>query len=243
MLAPQVPAPHAMRAPEPGAQASRAQATGVIGAGTTASDVQVTGMAGASTRVSNSQPTGGEEAESTSSIPPSTSSIPPSAETAEQTAPLRAGARDLPRSAHGLGVILVVFNKRDMLAPGAFEALVARLQAEGHLHHPWAAVSARTGEGLEALSEAIVAALPRYDALVVEARHVHGGAALLAWLYEHAEVRHLASDDAGFRAEVLVPPARRSALLERAAAARGVVSKMESSLPPILRPDGAARDA
>ena len=121
---------------------------------------------------------------------------------------------DLGIRADDPGRIIEVWNKSDLLGPEERErrAALTRLGHPG-APSPWL-VSAVTGEGIDALLEAIEQRLTHSHARFSLTIAADDGAGL-AWVYEMAEVLSRSSDDAGAAHLVLRVPPERQGRLER----------------------------
>jgi GTP-binding protein HflX len=111
--------------------------------------------------------------------------------------------RDLGLETEDSGALIEALNKTDLLAPGERQAQIARARR----HPDLAAVSALTGEGMDALLKAIDRRLAA-DRRVYHYRLGPADGAATAWLYEHGEVlERTEADDGGVRLSVGLRPA------------------------------------
>ena len=109
----------------------------------------------------------------------------------------------------GRRTVLEVWNKVDRLA--APDATLRRSAAEAQ---GAVLLSAATGEGVDALIEAIETTLA-HRAEVRQVRLDTADGALLAWLYRNVEVLERADEDDAVRLTIRIPEARRSDALAR----------------------------
>ena len=117
-----------------------------------------------------------------------------SPDTEAQAADVEAVLKQIPTPEGRTRRVLEVWNKTDLLEPEARETVLGqaeRLGDEGKA----AAVSARTGEGLEALREAIAGLIDDDPETEIILEPAQGEA--LAWLYEHGRVTSRETDEDG----------------------------------------------
>ncbi|MFW5929257.1 MAG: GTPase HflX [Halobacteriota archaeon] len=87
--------------------------------------------------------------------------------------------------------VVTVFNKADLLSP---DELRVRREAAEHLAPDPVVVSARTGEGLDALVERVRDELPSWDTAVVSLPP-EDGMSTVSWLHDNADVREVEYGD------------------------------------------------
>ena len=117
-----------------------------------------------------------------------------SPDTEAQAADVEAVLKQIPTPEGRTRRVLEVWNKTDLLEPEARETVLGqaeRLGEEGEA----AAVSARTGEGLEALRETIAGLIDDDPETEIILEPAQGEA--LAWLYEHGRVTSRETDEDG----------------------------------------------
>jgi GTP-binding protein HflX len=107
------------------------------------------------------------------------------------------------------GPALEVWNKADRLSEAARADAERTILRHGHRA---VLVSARTGEGVEALLEAVDRRLGAEDE-VLSVSIPAGQGRLLSWLHTHAEVLEEAAEDTGaITARIRIAPANRGKL-------------------------------
>ena len=113
--------------------------------------------------------------------------------------------------------ITEAWNKIDLLAPDALEALEQRIARQDN--NPPIAVSAVTGQGLDVLIQRIQDVLgDKLGELELDLGFDEG--ATLAWIYEHGEVLDRADGEAGIHLRVRMDPRSQAQLLTRIDSAR-----------------------